>query len=228
MKTAHRDHFFRQGHALAQARPGQQMENNRLAQEKQRRRFRIIQGGEMPGIFQVDRRNRVPAPHLERQLPLAGDAGRRFKIGHRPGLAGQLQALPGAQALEWGKRLLNGLHRCEHILTASLRQPSGMLICKKQIPLIPEALTVTQLNSPNQGKRHIAIAPFAPQLQRRSIFGQGRHLADILDRRILTQQGALAVFADSQNGGGRSKNDRRPTGRTGGVQRHDPTVNSVS
>ena len=94
----------RRCHSLPQIIHFQRSKGNGFADEEQGRRFGIIQRGEICPricpISQVDRSNRIAAPHLERQFALTGDALSVFNIADRPRLAGEDHTLADFQVIK--------------------------------------------------------------------------------------------------------------------------------
>ncbi len=214
--------------AVTQVGHFQGVEADCLANKQQRGRFGIIQRGEPGLVAQIGRSDRIATPDLERQLALAGDALGVFKIAERPHLAGHLQALTDAQRRKVRQRLIHLAHEGEHILTTGLRQPAGAHVVEEQVPLVPDALAVLDLDAPDQREMHALVAAFGTQLQRRAILDQGRHLADVFQILVVTDQRALAIFADSKDRRRRFEDNRRPAGRAGGSEGHAPGIRSVS
>ena len=217
----------RDRHAFAQVVHLQRLELDRLADEEQRRRFRIIEGREIGPVSEVDRSNRITGADLERQLALAGHALGVFDIADGPRLAGQHEALADLQASECRQRLHDVLHEGEHVLAARLRQPAGAHVVEQQVPLVPVALAVLDLDAPDQREMHALVAAFGAQLQRRAVLDQRRHLADVFQRLVVADQRALAIVADGEDRRRRLEDDRRAAGRTGGSQRHRLPIRSV-
>jgi hypothetical protein len=48
------------------------------------------------------------------------------------------------------------------------------------------ALAVLDLDAPDQRKMHALVAALGPQLQRRAVLDQRRHLADVFQRLVVT------------------------------------------
>jgi hypothetical protein len=125
------------------------------------------------------------------------------------------------------QRFLHLAGEGEHILAAGLRQPAGTHVVEQQVPLVPVALAVLDLDAPDQREMDALVAAFGPQLQRRAVLRQRRHLADVFQRGVMADQRALAVLADGEDRPRRLEDDRRAARRAGGGQGHLAAVNSV-
>ena len=104
----------------------------------------------------------------------------------------------------------------DRVIAQRFAQPAAALVFKQQIPFVPQALAVAQLNPAGYGEPSFTVDPFGSQPDRRRVGQQLRHDAEVFQVQIMADQRTFAVGADRQNRNCRLESDGGAAGRAMG------------
>ena len=176
----------------------------------------VVDGGKAFFEPQVHHRRGEAGANLERQFAFACDAGGRFDVGHLEIVPADVDPVFDLDALERGRRKLQFLLEGEVELAGRLAQPAQAHVVEHDVPLVPQAGRILQLDAADHAEMDALVDALAADAQQRRVVHQRRHLADGLDVRVVAQERGGAVVADGEHRSCRLELHRCAAGRAGG------------
>ena len=184
----------------------------RIANKDQRRRFTVVERDEAVVTAQVGGIDVVTGLHLERQFALTGDAARLFKVSYRKVTASDVDLHLWRQRCELRNRL-GDLHlRADDIFPRRFGQPGTAPVVEKDMPLVPQAGLVLELDAANHAKMQPAERSLSTDLNQRRIVEQIGHAPEVFQVLAIAQQGTATKLAHGISRGRRPEINRGAAG----------------
>jgi predicted nucleic acid-binding Zn ribbon protein len=107
----------------------------------------------------------------------------------------------------------------DHVFAVGIRQPAAAHVVEQHMPLVPDTRRIAQLDAADHREMHALVAALGAELDRRGIFEQVGHAAEVFQVAAMAHQRAAAELADAVEGGRGLENDRRAAGRAVGAEK---------
>jgi extradiol dioxygenase family protein len=119
------------------------------------------------------------------------------------------------EAVERRKRACDGPLKGHHIHARRVAQPAASAVVEQQIPLVPHAGFIAQLDPANDIECARTLAARGADLDRRIVLEYRGHLAEVLYIAFCLEHGGLAKLAHRHDGGMRAELNGRAAARAG-------------
>src|SRR4029079_9765500 len=126
-----------------------------------------------------------------RQFSFRCDAPCLFNIDDSPAFA-ESEILADLHACERNFSL-NALLKCDGVNALRFTQPASVPVIKQEVPLVPDSVFILKLDTADHREVNIVIAPPGSKLNRRTIWLEVGHHAEVFDIEVLANQCGPAV-----------------------------------